>query len=73
MLRWLNTRRLGVNPRVIKAKMSKWPLKRAVHRNTPQPQAPPAETITITGPSRTEYKKRRPAGSLKDRTQSPGA
>jgi hypothetical protein len=45
---------------VIKRKMSKWPLKRAQHRNSPQPQAPPAETITITGPSRTDPRKRRP-------------
>src|SRR5665647_1923938 len=47
----LNTRRLRVNPRVIKRKMSKWPLKRAQHRNPARPQAPPADTITITGPS----------------------
>lgn len=55
ILACLNKRRLRVNPRVIKRKMSKRPLKRAGHRDTPQPQAPPADTITITitSPSRT--------------------
>jgi hypothetical protein len=48
----LNRRRLRVNPRVIKAKMSKWPLKRAHHRDPVRPEAPPTDTIVITGPSR---------------------
>jgi len=40
--------------------MSKWPLKRAHHRNPARPQAPPADTIIITGPSRTKTRKRPP-------------
>jgi hypothetical protein len=60
ILQRLNTRRLRVNPRVIKAKMSKWPLKRAHHRNPARPQAPPGDTIIITGPSRPESRKRQP-------------
>jgi len=58
MLRRLNRRRLRVNPRVIKAKISKWPLKRAQHRNPDRPQAPPTDTIVITGPSRPAPRKR---------------
>ena len=52
MLGRLNRRRLRVNPRVIRRKMSKWPLKRAHHRDLARPEAPPTETIVITGPSR---------------------
>jgi hypothetical protein len=52
MLQRLNQRRLRVNPRVIKAKMSKWPLKRAHHRDPARPEALPTDTIVITGPSR---------------------
>ena len=44
ILQRLNTRRERVNPRVIKRKMSSWPLKRAQHRN---PAKPPEATITI--------------------------
>jgi len=60
MLERLNTRRLRVNARVIKAKMSKWPVKRAEHRNPARPQAPPRDTIVITGPSRTTSQRRQP-------------
>ena len=59
MLRRLNTRRLRVNPRVIKRKMSNWPVKRAHHRDPARPSAPPRDTIVITGPSRTAPQKRR--------------
>jgi hypothetical protein len=58
MLRRLNRRRLRVNPRVIKAKMSKWPLKRAHHRDPAHPEAPPTDTIVITGPSQPAPRKR---------------
>jgi len=58
MLRRLNKRRLRVNPRVIKAKMSKWPLKRACHRDPARPEAPPTDTIVITGPSQPAPRKR---------------
>jgi hypothetical protein len=55
------TRRLRANPRVIKRKMSKWPLKRAHHRNPVRPHAPPRDTIVITGPSKMEPRRRQPA------------
>ena len=55
-----NKRRLRANPRVIKRKMSNWPVKGACHRNPAQPKAPPRDTIVITGPSRTAPQKRRP-------------
>ena len=58
MLQRLNQRRLRVNPRVIKAKMSKWPLKRAHHRDPARPEALPTDTIVITGPSRPAPRKR---------------
>ena len=58
MLQRLNQHRLKVNPRVIKAKMSKWPLKRAHHRDPARPEAPPTDTIVITGPSRPAPRKR---------------
>jgi hypothetical protein len=58
MLQRLNQRRLRVNPRVIKAKISKWPLKRAHHRDPPRPEALPTDTIVITGPSRPAPRKR---------------
>ncbi|MHB1920539.1 MAG: hypothetical protein ACYCSX_18005, partial [Acidimicrobiales bacterium] len=60
MLRRLNKRRLRVNPRVIKRKMSNWAVKRAHHRSPARPKAPPRDTIVITGPSRTAPQKRRP-------------
>ncbi len=60
MLRLLNKRRLRVNPRVIKRKMSRWAVKRACHRNPARPNAPPRDTIVITGPSRTASQKRQP-------------
>jgi len=58
MLQRLNQRRLRVNPRVIKRKMSKWPLKRAHHRDQARPEAPPTDTIVITGPSQPAPRKR---------------
>ncbi|MHB1886200.1 MAG: hypothetical protein ACYCVV_14565 [Acidimicrobiales bacterium] len=58
ILRQLRHRRLRVNPRVIKRKMSKWPKKRAEHANPPRPAAPPRDTILIVGASRTESRSR---------------
>jgi len=46
ILQRLTTRRERANPRVIKRKMSNWPLKKAEHRN---PAKPPDPTITIVG------------------------
>ncbi|HEY5430270.1 MAG TPA: hypothetical protein VIK04_14235, partial [Solirubrobacteraceae bacterium] len=43
----LPERRRRENPRVIKRKMSNWPVKRPDHRNWPQPAKPPEDTITI--------------------------
>jgi len=43
----LEPRRNRVNPRVIKQKMSKWPKKRAHHRNPPQPSKPFRNSINI--------------------------
>jgi hypothetical protein len=43
----LEERRLRANPRVIKRKMSKWPVKRPEHHHWPQPTKPPTDTITI--------------------------
>ena len=43
----LPERRLRRNPRVIKRKMSNWPVKRLAHRNQPQPTELPADAITI--------------------------
>jgi hypothetical protein len=43
----LPERRNRINPRVIKRKMSNWPVKRPEHRNWPQPTSPPEDTITI--------------------------
>ena len=60
MLRRLNRRRLRVNARVIKRKLSNWAVKRAHHHNPARPKAPPRDTIVITGSSRTAPQKRRP-------------
>jgi hypothetical protein len=43
----LGPRRLRSNPRVIKRKMSNWPVKRSQHRNPPKPAKPPNDAITI--------------------------
>jgi hypothetical protein len=40
--------------------MSNWGLKRAHHRNWPQPAAPPAKAVTITAASKTAPTKRKP-------------
>lgn len=43
----LPPRRDRVNPRVTKRKMSKWPKKRAIHYDCPQPTKPFRETVAI--------------------------
>jgi len=43
----LGPRRLRSNPRVIKRKMSNWPVKRPEHRDPPKPTKPPTDAITI--------------------------
>jgi hypothetical protein len=43
----LGPRRLRTNPRVIKRKMSNWPVKRPDHRNWPRPTKPANDAITI--------------------------
>lgn len=43
----LGPRRLRSNPRVIKRKMSNWPVKRAEHHNPPKPTQAPGDAITI--------------------------
>lgn len=43
----LGPRRLRSNPRVIKRKMSSWPVKRPEHRNPPKPTTPPSDAVTI--------------------------
>jgi len=40
-------RRARRNPRVIKRKMSNWPVKRPEHRHWPQPTKPAADAIDI--------------------------
>jgi hypothetical protein len=39
--------RLRSNPRVIKRKMSNWPVKRPEHRDPPKPSKPPSAAITV--------------------------
>ena len=43
----LPERRLRVNPRVIKRKMSNWPVKRPEHRHPPNPTKRPEDAITV--------------------------
>ena len=43
----LPARQLRANPRVVKRKMSGYPVKRAEHRNTPKPTKYPNDAITI--------------------------
>ncbi len=43
----LEPRRLRSNPRVIKRKMSNWPVKRPEHRNPPKPTTPPTDAVTV--------------------------
>lgn len=43
----LPERRLRSNPRVVKRKMSKWPLKREQHRAPPRPHSPFSESILL--------------------------
>lgn len=50
LARPLPPRRLGSNPRVVKRKMSNYPVKRSHHRNWPQPTKTPAAAITIIQP-----------------------
>lgn len=43
----LGPRRLRSNPRVVKRKMSNFPLKRPDHRNYPKPTRTPEEAVVI--------------------------
>ena len=43
----LPPRRLRSNPRVVKRKMSNYPVKRPEHRNPPKPTRPPNATTTV--------------------------
>jgi hypothetical protein len=43
----LPSRRLRANPRVVKRKMSNFGVKRAEHRNCPQPTRTPAEAVRV--------------------------
>jgi hypothetical protein len=47
LARLLPKRRRRNNPRVVKRKMSNFPLKRTRHHNQPQPPREPAEAIRI--------------------------
>lgn len=53
MARLLPKRRRRSNPRVVKRKMSNFPLKRTQHRNQPQPTHEPTEAIRIAPHYRT--------------------
>jgi hypothetical protein len=46
----LNSRRLRAAPRVVKRKMSSYPVKRAVHRRWPQPTLTPTQAVQILVP-----------------------
>lgn len=50
LARPLPPRRQRSNPRVVKRKMSNYPVKRNHHRNWPQPTKPPEAAITIIRP-----------------------
>jgi len=43
----LPPRRVRVNPRVVKRKMSKFGVKRAAHRQWPQPTKAPAAAVSV--------------------------
>jgi hypothetical protein len=45
----LPPRRLRANPRVVKRKMSNFGVKRARHRDWPQPTRQPAEAVVVIG------------------------
>jgi len=45
-------------PRVIKRKMSNFPVKRAHHQQRRQGNRPPCSAVVITPPSKPEYRKR---------------
>jgi hypothetical protein len=47
----LPPRRLRAFPRAVKRKMSNYQLKRAQHRNWPQPTMPPAQAIGVLPPT----------------------
>jgi hypothetical protein len=47
--RELLPRRLRSNPRAVKRKMSKFPVKRSAHRDWPQPRLPPAQAVRVLG------------------------
>jgi hypothetical protein len=53
-------RRDRTYPRVVKRKMSNFPVKRARHRQQRQASRPARSAVTIAAPSKTEHK-RRPA------------
>ena len=44
-------RRLRANPRVVKRKMSNYGVKRAAHRDWPQPTLPPPQAVRIVAPA----------------------
>ena len=47
LFEFLPGRRLRANPRVVKRKMSKFKVKRAVHRNWPQPTRSPQAAVVV--------------------------
>ncbi len=47
------TRRLRAYPRVVKRKMSNFPVKREKHRDWPNPHRPADQAVVITGASKT--------------------
>jgi hypothetical protein len=51
LLQRLNKRRLRTIPRVVKRKMSNYPLKHGKHRHWPRPTTPPGEAIAIADPA----------------------
>jgi hypothetical protein len=48
--RELLPRRLRSNPRAVKRKMSKFPVKRTAHRDWPQPTLTPTQAVRILSP-----------------------
>jgi hypothetical protein len=52
LARLLPIRRRRSNPRVVKRKMSSFPLKRTRHRDWPRPTRDPAEAFRIASPYR---------------------
>lgn len=50
----LPARRLRANPRVVKRKMSNYAVKRAGHRDWPQPERTPSEAVRVVCPQGSE-------------------